>query len=139
MNGKGKNFLGALILLALVCAFFNRCIVGGEVFCFSDNYSLFYPHQLFFVEHLKEGTFPFWNPHSFCGVPFLADASAGLLYPLQFLTLAMPVLSAMTAVTVAEVFLAGFFVYLFLREIGRSFAGAIIGGVSFCLSGPHLV
>jgi len=139
VNGKARNLLGGLILLGLVCAFFNRCIVGGEIFYLSDSRSLFHPHQLFFVKHLKGGTFPFWNPHSFCGVPFLADASGGLLYPFHLLTLAIPVFKAMTAAIIVEVFLAGFFVYLFLREIGRSFAGAIIGGISFALSGPVLI
>ena len=136
---RKQNIAAAVMLVAFACLFFYRCTGGGKLFFSADNYFLYHPHQLFFVESLKNGIFPFWNPHIACGVPFFADITHGVLYPLHYLSLAVPVPRAMTAVIIAEVFLAALFLYLFLRETGRSFWASIIGGISFAFSAPLLL
>jgi len=127
------------MLVALVCLFFYKCIAGGRFLFSSEDFLFYYPNQTFFAESLKEGVFPFWNPRLVCGAAFFADITHGVLYPPHYLWLALPGPAAMTAVIIAEVFLGAFFLYLFLRETGRSFWASMIGGISFALSGPLLL
>jgi hypothetical protein len=85
-----------------------------------DLASFIYPTYVFGARWLKRGVIPLWNPHLYMGMPFAADNQSGLFYPVNLLFfLLTPELSyeVVELMAVSHVFLAGFFAYLFLRDL----------------------
>ncbi|MBI3911858.1 MAG: hypothetical protein HY320_13125 [Armatimonadetes bacterium] len=97
-----------------------------------------YPWRGFVAEWLARGVIPLWNPHQFCGSPFLANGQGAPLYPIHAL-FALP-LGATTAarmgwVAALHLTLAGLFTHLWVRRLGAGTAGAVVAGLAFMLSG----
>ncbi|MDH7600784.1 MAG: YfhO family protein [Armatimonadota bacterium] len=99
-----------------------------------DAIAQFYPWRVFYARCVREGKIPLWNPHQFCGTPFLANAQSAVLYPPNLLFIVCDPIVAWTAYAALHLFLAGFFMHLLLRELGCSAGAGLIGGVcyAFC-------
>jgi len=100
-----------------------------------DALAQYYPWRAYGSRALGAGHLPLWNPHQFCGAPFLANAQSALLYPPNLLFLVMPASRAFGWLALLHLVLAGSGTYLFLRELGRSRSGALLGGLAFMLCG----
>ena len=100
-----------------------------------DLATAFYPSRMLTSRAIHEGTFPLWNPYILGGAPFLASPQSSLFYPPNFLYYVLPVPAAWTLCLMLRVFLAGFFMTLFVRRIGGSRAGSIFSGIAFTLCG----
>ena len=94
-----------------------------------DGVAQFYPWRLFAARSLRAGYLPLWNPHQFCGTPFIANGQSAVFYPPNLLFWVMPVGRAFGWSALLHLVLAGWFAYLFLRNarVGRS--GAVAGAV----------
>ncbi len=102
----------------------------------SDQYIAGYAFRHFAAESLREtGGFPLWNPYLFGGMPYVAGMHGDIFYPTFILRMLMPTDMAMTWGFIVHEFLAGLFTYLFLRRVGVGFAGALVGGLAYMLSG----
>lgn len=102
----------------------------------SDQYIAGYAFRHFAAESLREsGSFPLWNPYLFGGMPYVAGMHGDIFYPTFLLRMILPTDVAMTWGFIIHEFLAGLFTYLFLRRIGVGFAGGIVGGLAYMLSG----
>src|SRR5215212_7025872 len=55
-----------------------------------DAIAQFYPWRAFAATWMRQGVVPLWDPHQFCGTPFLANSQSAVLYPLHFLLLYLP-------------------------------------------------
>jgi hypothetical protein len=100
-----------------------------------DGIAQFYPWRLFAAQTLKSGIIPLWNPHQFCGTPFLANSQSAVLYPLNLLFVIMPVSRAFGASAILHLFLTGAFLYTFMRRaLGVSRAAATMSGIVWQLS-----
>ena len=128
----------------------------------SDIRSLAFPWQPFFAEHrsgnvnladpaqqfvpwlelargeLKAGRLPLWNPFQDGGVPLLGNAQSALGSPLVWPTLLLGVERGWNLSLLLRVLLAGAGVFLWLRDLGRSRQAAVLGAVSFGLSGAFV-
>jgi uncharacterized membrane protein YfhO len=104
----------------------------------SDAVLNFYPWKLFSLEALKGGTLPLWNPYQMSGTPFVANSQAGLFYPFNLLFLLLPPLRAYALFVAIHLFLAGLFMYAFLRSLSASRLGSLSGGIAFMCS-PFLI
>lgn len=103
----------------------------------SDQYKAGYAFREFAANWLKSGHgFPQWNPYLLGGLPYVAAMHGDIFYPTFLLRIVMPTDHAMTWEFIIHLFLAGLFTYLFLRSWSVSFAGALIGGLAYMLSGP---
>jgi hypothetical protein len=101
----------------------------------NDQADLSYPWQTFLTRSVRTGTLPFWNPYAFGGQPFFANGSSAVLYPPKLLTAALVSPSwAHDLLSILHVVLAGVGMWLLLRELGYSWAPALLGGVAwmFC-------
>jgi len=96
---------------------------------------------------IKDGLLPLWNPYSYCGQPLLATLQTSVLYPLNLLLLLSFDLG-FNLIIVLHFFLAGVFTYFFIKTLKGSDIGALIGALTFMLSGyllsvhnllPHLL
>jgi O-antigen/teichoic acid export membrane protein len=93
-----------------------------------------YQWKSFILDNLRQGEIPLWNPHQFSGIPFLAAGQHSALYPFNLLYYILPLPGAYGWFTVSQLFLAGAFMFAFLRGIGIGRLGAAAGGVIFQLS-----
>ncbi|MCL4359722.1 YfhO family protein [Patescibacteria group bacterium] len=92
------------------------------------------PWRKIAVDDLKSGTLPLWNPYAFSGTSLIGNIQSGALYPLNILFFLFPFPEAWTALIVLTPLLAGFFLYLFLRNTGISPPASFLGAAawSFC-------
>ena len=95
----------------------------------------FIPPRVFWVESIKQGDFPLWNPYQFCGHPFFANPQYAICYPLNSLFLLLPFDSAFNSIIIIHFFLGGVFTYLLLRDLAVDPGGSLIAGILFMLGG----
>ncbi len=100
-----------------------------------DGMAEFYPWRLFAAQTLKSGYLPLWNPHQFCGTPFVANSQSAVFYPFNLLFCILPVARAFGVSVLLHLFLTGIFMYGFLRSraIGVGRPAALLGAVAWQL------
>ena len=98
-----------------------------------DGIAEFYPWRLFAAQTLRSGTLPLWNPHQFCGTPFVANSQSAVFYPLNLLFCLLPVAQAFGVSVLLHLFLTGGFAYRFLRSpaLGLGRAASLLGAVAW--------
>jgi hypothetical protein len=102
----------------------------------NDQYSSGYAYREWAVQWWKElGHIPLWNPEIFGGMPFVAGMHGDIFYPTAWLRLLLPIHVAMNLGFVIHYVLAGVFTYWFLRKWNVSWTGAVVGGLTYQLSG----
>ena len=114
--------------------FSDRMLIG------QDTFSLGYAARAFFRESLRSTGFPLWNPQLLGGTPFLESLAGGdSLYPPSLLLLFLTeTYRALGWKLVIHVFLAGCFMYLWIRQLGGSKAAGFLSGLIYLL-GPYTV
>ena len=132
---RSGDFLAALTLFFSSLLFFSDLLGGRYLLAERDLGPYFIPPRFFWVESIRRGDFPLWNPYQFSGHPFSANPQHGLLYPLNSLFLLLPFDLSFNAIIVLHFFLGGLFTYLFVRDLGVRPAGSLIAGLTFMLSG----
>lgn len=81
------------------------------------------------------GSIPQWNPTIFGGMPFIAAMHGDIFYPTAWLRLVLPTGTAMNLGFLVHYLIAGFFMYVLLRKLSVTWAGAVVGGLTYELSG----
>lgn len=113
----------------------------------ADIYVYHLPVREYGFSQLKAGNAPLWNPYTNCGMPFLATYQAALFYPLNFPHLFLPPGLAVSVIYLIHIFLAGLFMFLWMREIGAMRPAATFAAtaymlcsfVSYVLTWPHIM
>jgi len=100
-----------------------------------DAVNQFYPWRAYARERLLRNTLPLWNPHQFCGTPFIANNSSGIFYPETWLHCLMPSERALGWASALFLFLAGAFMFGFLRTIGCRPVAGLFGAIAFMANG----
>ncbi len=88
----------------------------------------------FIRESITNASIPLWNPHQFSGIPFLAAGQQSTFYPLSILYYVLPLPAAYGWFTVVQLWLAGAFMYLFMRGVGVGRFGGLLAGIVYQLS-----
>jgi len=68
-------------------------------------------------------------------MPYIAAMHGDIFYPTFLLRMILPTDVAMTWGFIIHIFLAGLFTFGFLRALGYSFYGALVGGIAYMMSG----
>jgi hypothetical protein len=103
---------------------------------YNDQYSSGYAYRTWAAEWWKRlGHIPLWNPEILGGLPFIGATHGDVLYPTAWLRLVLPTHIAMDLGFATHYVLAGLFMYWFLRRWNVSWTGAVVGGLSYQLSG----
>ena len=143
------RFRPYLILALLWLLYFHPLILH-------PTQTLYAPYSDFLAEHLPaklflnrewnaSGELPLWNPHHFCGAPFVHDIQVGVFYPPNAVTLVVPesaIGAALSWVIALHVLAAGVFAYLYARSHALNEAGSLVAAVGFMLSSKwmtHLI
>jgi hypothetical protein len=82
----------------------------------------------------KEGSVPWRQRWNGCGMALAANGQSAAFAPLTFLMFALPLSNAFTLAAAVKLYLALFGMWMWLRELGVSPAGALFGAVCFGLS-----
>jgi hypothetical protein len=102
----------------------------------SDQYTAGYGYRHWAAEQVRAtGKFPLWNPEIFGGLPFAGALHGDQFYPTAGLRLLLPTDVAMNLGFAVHYVLAGLFAYLFFRKVGMGWAGGILGGLAYQLTG----
>jgi len=101
----------------------------------SDQFSTGWAIRSWGAEQWRaSGHLPLWNPEMLGGVP-AAAGFGDLFYPTAWLRLVLPTTLSIDLAFVAHYLLAGLFLYLFLRLLGTSWLGSVVGATAYQLSG----
>jgi len=100
-----------------------------------DIHGQIYPWKKFTIETYRHGEIPFWNPYNFSGNPHLANYQSAVFSPFNLLFFILPFIDAWSIIILLQPLLAGFFTYLFARELGVSRLGALISSTAFMFCG----
>jgi hypothetical protein len=130
-----KKILVILGLFVLTLLYFHDVLTGQVLLVERDLTTFFYPFRFIWVETVQQGHFPFWNPYIKCGVPLFAAIQPGVLYPLSFPYLFLPLDLAFNWTIIFHFFLAGAFTYSLMRELGASLQAALAAALAFLFSG----
>jgi hypothetical protein len=93
----------------------------------------------FVVQSLRARELPLWSPYLFTGTPFLAAGQHSALYPFSVLFYILPLPRAYGLFTALHLWLAGVFMYLFIRVLRQGYLPALIAGITYQLSAFFLV
>jgi hypothetical protein len=88
----------------------------------------------YMVRAFKDGTIPWWNPYQGLGQPFLNNPLIGVLYPINWLTLVLP-LAWWDLVCLLQWLLTAYFVQLFTRWQGIERPAALVAGLGVLVAG----
>jgi hypothetical protein len=126
------------ILLFCTLILFFPPIFLNETFYFRDLHMHFFPQKLRFVEFLRNGQFPLWDPYLHGGQPYLADPNNMALYPTNLLYLVLPPLFAFNIDIVLHFLLCAAGAYMLARSVGISPVGALVAGGLYAFCGYTL-
>ena len=97
----------------------------------NDIITVFYPWKLHISERLKQGNLPLWCPELSLGYPLFAKGVGSLFsIPTPFYIF-LEVSTAHNLSLIIEIFLAGVFMYCFVRELKIGTAGTILSAVAY--------
>ena len=133
----------ALAYGALVLFFFAPHLLGLSAFPDSDFTRHFLPFSLFQQSAILDLRLPLWDPHTFSGHPFLADAQSAVFYPVSNALLLLTSFDRspagrlywLQAEAALHIFLACLFTYMLVRRLTGSKMAAFIAGAIFGFSG----
>ena len=132
-------WLPVVLFGALTLVVFRTFVFSHGMLLGSDTLNGGYAARAFYAEQLRHGTFPRWAPDILGGTPFLEALSGGdVLYPTSLLLVLMEPFRALGWKLVLHVFLAGLFMYGWVRAVGASRAAALLSGTAYMLA-PFLV
>ena len=90
-------------------------------------------------EAITQGDVPLWTPLSSQGRPFASQLLKSFFHPLTAIAVLLPISYGFSLLTMAKLFLAALFMYLFLRRLGVGQAGSLLGGIAYMFSGFNIV
>ena len=135
-RGRDLALLGLLLLLPLGAhapAWTEERLLGP-----GDGAAMHFPLRVAVWRAYAAGEIPSWNPGIFSGTPLLAAYRPGALHPFTMALAGLPEFTAFQVLVLSSLSLAAALLYLYLRQIGASRAGAYVSGLLFGL-GPLLV
>jgi hypothetical protein len=128
-----KEYVPALLALVVV-AFYSPIVFLGRAFYLKDAERVVYPTRLFLRQRLLAFDLPEWLPALDMGMPFLANPSNGVLYPLNVLLL-LPAPYCVSVFIVSHAVVAVLGAFALLRALHVRPAPSAVGAVAFALGG----
>jgi hypothetical protein len=113
--------------------------IGSQNPLLSDQSLGFLPFYQLIHSTLLQGDLPLWNPYSLGGTPLLGNLTAGFFYPLNWLYFLSGSPQAFAWIGFLKLWIAGTFMYLFLRQVGRGEWPSFVGGLAFMFLGFNIV
>lgn len=127
--------LFVLFFAVLIGLSFPGLFFGNKTLFIGDYNSIVFPTAFFHRSCFLEGEFPYWNPYSGTGTPFMAAWYSLVLYPPALIYLLLPLNWSLGLFNIVHLFWGGLGAYqLAKRWTHHSFASAM-AGIGYGLSG----
>src|SRR5688500_14557262 len=127
----GRERLAALAVSLAPVLYFLPAVLSGSVLCPDDGTSFTTPLRVAAADITLGGSLPLWNPYIFGGMPLLATAQGGLLFPPNWFYLAFTPQAATNLMVVSSYVVAALGAYLYARRAGASLAGACVTSLAW--------
>jgi hypothetical protein len=105
----------------------------------SDPLVVFFPLYTYAQSCLREWVAPLWNPNLMCGHPLIADGTVAMFYPLKWMFLGLDTSRLLLFGALLRIFLAGAFMYLYLKHLDLGVKVALFGAVCFMFNGYFII
>jgi len=135
LQNKNTRWSAFVLLVGPICLFHWRILFLGWLPDGGDMLNQFIPWREFALSCLSEGHLPLWNPYVFCGVPFWANIQTALLFPWNFLHLALGVPQFFAVCIVIHHIIAALGMYFFFLNRNRDCVSALIAATVYAWSG----
>ena len=122
-----------LAALAILLLFFAR-VFGSDMIYGSDILLEFFYNRAYGFGEMLKGNIPLWNPHQFCGYPFVGVYQSAIFYPLNIIFLVWSAEAAFTLSTILHMFLAWLGVYLYIFHLTRKTFPSFIAGLVYMMA-----
>ena len=125
---------------AVTLFLFREFVFSRDMLYGSDTLALGYMVREFYANAVAGGSFPLWNPIILGGTPFVESLAGGdsLYPPSAILLFLLDPYRALGWKLVLHVFLAGIFMYGWIRRLGLSRPSALLAGLAYGLA-PFMV
>jgi hypothetical protein len=123
-------------LFALVLILHGRPLLDGTVYFQRDVQLMWLTHAQAFVEAVRGGEWPTWDPWIAFGQPLWADANTQVLYPPTWLLLVLAPWRYYVLFVVGHLLLAGAGTYALSRALAFSRTAAWVTAAVWVSSGP---
>lgn len=130
-----QRWLPPIVLLIASWVVFGRGVVSDQAFFARDVMNYYWPTRQVAAESYRAWEIPQWDPSHQSGVPLLGDIHAAVLYPPNLLYQVLSFPRAYGWLVLLHHFAAGLGLCCFLRRLGFSILPALLGALSFLLSG----
>jgi len=135
LTESGKNAAGLLILTSIALIFFSPLLFEGKVIFYRDFQFITYPIRYFLAQSFHQGVIPYWTPHTFGGMPFMATLHPGVFYPPSVIFFLNDYHLALGLFYVFHFLMLGAFAFLLGRLWNLSWIAAMCCGVTAMLGG----
>jgi len=133
----------ALLLLCVVIVFWKVALTKQyTLMAWSDSAGQTYPWSQFMAATLHNHSFPFWDPFTDGGRPFLGEAQTGVYYPFNLAMAALPLdrrgllsTSYITVFVLLHCFLASLFTFLLGRRLHMPPFSSAVAAMAYTYSG----
>lgn len=133
------RWLPATVFALITIVLFRGFIFGKTSLLGTDTMALSYFARQFYTTFVHNfHRFPLWNPLLYGGLPFVDGMHGDIFYPPSLALFFLSAEKMWGWKIVLHVFMAGLFMYLWLREIGVSRGSAMLGGIIYMM-GADLV
>lgn len=128
--------VGLVVVLLSTALFDERVFLGGAD---TDTYLHFYASRTFGFRELAAGRIAQWNPHTYCGAPYLGSMQAALLYPPNLIFLILPASLAINWSIALHLCLLACLMFGWCRLRGIGPEGAFLAGGIAALGGASFL
>jgi hypothetical protein len=104
-------------------------------FLISDPVRQIIPWKTLSLESLSKFELPLWNPYEMAGKPLLGNFQSSPLYPLNLILFIKPFQISWSIFIMAQLILAGLFMFFYLRNLALDPKASIVGAIAFSFSG----
>lgn len=113
-----RSTIGIIVLLSLISfAPSLIALLRGDWPVSQDAIAAFAPWREWAAGELHKGVLPLWNPHTFCGMPFMSNGQTAVLYPPNIVYWLLPIRWAMFLDVFAHHVFLGVGAYLLARSM----------------------
>jgi hypothetical protein len=129
------DYLAALAVTLAPILYFLPALLNHLVLGPDDGMLFNVPLRVAAAQIVRSGQLPLWNPYIFSGMPMLATAQGGLLFPLNWFYLVFSPAVATDLMVISAYMLAASGACLYARRTGASIAGAMTTSLIWQMGG----
>ncbi|MFN2511551.1 MAG: YfhO family protein [Pyrinomonadaceae bacterium] len=119
------DYVAALIVTVAPILYFLPALLNHLVLGPDDGMLFNVPLRVAAAQIVWSGYLPLWNPYIFSGMPLLAAAQGGLLFPLNWFYVVFSPVVATDLMVISAYMVAASGAYLYARRTGASVPGAV--------------